>query len=251
MKKMLRKGTILIILPFCFPILANAQEPVLHSNNLQNSDKLITDIEIKQDKIQSMDNNDNFDITANFQTVSFDSNNQTYNEFFDFKQGDSSLLLNQQNQILFSNNNKWYLPNNNLVHIEKIIYRDTLKSSAQYNNGRFSAKTGFYSDNSKLLNNRIFYLQSSLVVLNNRSFNLTVSARLDEQQVDYIKLNGSIFDKPIYTSTLGIVGIYELNKNWQVSGALTATAVNEKFINGQVADQNQYNQALIGTTYSF
>jgi len=248
----LRIGVFFVALASCFSVLANTQQHSLN-NSQQNPTKFKNSTQIEKDNVKpSNDIIDHIDLTLNHQATNFNNSSLADINFFNEGQINSPQWFHQQNQILSSNVKQWYLPQaDNLVHIEKIRYQNTLTSSAQYNNGIFSAKTGFFSDNSTPINNNIFYLQSSLIVLNSHPFNLAVAARFDEQQVNYVNFNGTVFDKPIYTSTLGIIGTYALNKNWYVSGAITATSVNEKFINGQVADQNQYNQAVIGTTYSF
>ena len=250
---MQKKGVVFVIVILCFPVLAKSQQGALNNKNQQNFTKPIKERLKNQDKVDAY-NHMTSGMSLNSQATRIVTSSLTDNELFNTDLINSQQWLNQHNNILPSNAiiNRWYLPeSNSLVHIKKIKYQDTLASSAQYINGRFSAKTGFLSKNSTYSNNSIFYLQSALVVLDSDYFNLSVAARLDEQQVNYLNVNGSLFNKPIYTSTLGIIGTYSLNKNWLVSGGVTTTAVNEKFIHGQIADQNQYNQAIIGTTYSF
>lgn len=253
MKKALIKGMTFVVLTLCFSIFAQTQQQILNNNEQQNITKSMSSIQNnKENSMVSDDVTGSLNIMVNHQVTNLNGSNHSYNDFSDIEPLNYQQWPNQQNQILSSNVNHWYIPqSNNLVHIEKIKYKNTLTSSALYSNGRFSAKTGFFSGNDTQSNHNVFYLQSSLIVLNSRLFNLAVAARFDEQQITFLNLNGSVFDKPIYTSTVGIIGTYALNKNWKISGAFTATAVNEKFINGQVAEQNQYNQALFGTTYSF
>ena len=166
----------------------------------------------------------------------------------------SNIWQSQQNTIISPNMieryNEWQT-NNAVVHIQKIEFNHTLKGSAQYNYGRFSAETGFLSDHSANATSSILYLQSALVVLHYNDFNLAVAARLDEQKKNNFNLNNSDYIAPIYTSSLGFIGSYTINKKWRVTGAITATSVSNNFASSQLVEQNQQNQAMIGTTYSF
>jgi hypothetical protein len=254
MKHALRKGIILTIAILCMPVMAeqgSKKDPDDYSSLHSKSEQGLSE--------QTMTNSNSITATGtstNIQALIFaNDSSATFNGQINNSSEIQRQWQTQQNNIISSNMTahyrKWQEDNNALVRVEKINYQDTLTSKAQYNYGRFSAETGFFSENSAQSSNTIFYLQSSLIVLNLSSFNLAVAARLDEQNIDYYNLNGVLADKPVYTSTLGIVGTYSLNKRWHVTGAVTTTSANENFINGQVADQNQYNQAVIGTTYSF
>jgi len=160
----------------------------------------------------------------------------------------------QQNTIItpdmIGHYNKWQ-DNNAVVHIQKIKFDHTIRGSAQYNYGRFSAETGFLSDNNTNATSSILYLQSALVVLHYNDFNLAVAARLDEQKKNNFNFNNINDIAPVYTSSLGFVGSYTINKKWRVTGAITATSVSNNFTSSQLVEQNQQNQAMIGTTYSF
>ncbi len=140
------------------------------------------------------------------------------------------------------------------VLLQQTTYNETLSSSALYNYGGFSAETGFVNDNSEQSSGTKFYLQSSLVILNNQHFNIAVSARLDsldKQNINYFNTNNSFLYEPSFSSTLGIVGSYSLTKKWTLTGAVTATAVNENALENQTFNSKRYNMAVIGTTYSF
>jgi len=171
--------------------------------------------------------------------------------------------------------NTWFWNQNNQnLHIKKVahvlqkeanIYGNTWlgeykyfnteeQVNAVYFNGRFSAQTGYLTENNEASK---FFVQSSYIVFANYKFNVAVTAKietLDTEQVNYyygrMRPNRHISDTNT-NATLGLIGTYELNSNWTIIGALTSTALADDIADSPLIEQNKYNMALIGTTYSF
>jgi len=126
--------------------------------------------------------------------------------------------------------------------------------NAAYINGRFSANTGYLTENNEAAK---FYLQSSYVVFTNYKFNLTVTAKIESLDTERVQhyygvISPNLDISKINTNaTLGLVGTYELSSKWTIIGALTSTALADDIADSPLIEHNKYNMALIGTTYSF
>jgi len=196
------------------------------------------------------------------------------------KDNDSSVSISikSNNNIAILTNSKlntWFWNQNNqnlqIKKVATILQKDTNtygdirlgeykyynteeQVNAVYFNGRFSAQTGYLTENNEASK---FFVQSSYIVFTNYKFNVAVTAKietLDTELVQYyygkIRPNQHISDTNT-NATLGLIGTYELNSNWTIIGALTSTALADGIADSPLVEQNKYNMALIGTTYSF
>ncbi len=129
--------------------------------------------------------------------------------------------------------------------------------NASYQIGRFSAETGFLNDVSNESDGGKFYLRGSFIVLAGNKFNLSITAKveaLDDDLVNYyygVKgVETYIVDSSTNTS-LGLIGTYSLSPNWKIIGAVSSTALGDEIAESPLMEEDNYNMALIGTTYSF
>jgi hypothetical protein len=186
-------------------------------------------------------------------------------------------LSDENNTALFSNKdlNSWFWDQNNQnLQIKSIgtslpqqanNYSETntevhnqvnteKQVNAAYINGRFSAQTGYLTDNNEAAK---FFVQSSYVVFTNYKFNIAVTAKieaLDTKSVqDYYGVLSTNLNVPDTSTnaTLGLIGTYELSPKWTIIGALTSTALADDIADSPLIEHNKYNMALIGTSYSF
>jgi len=186
-------------------------------------------------------------------------------------------LSNENNSTLFTNKdlNSWFWDQNNQnLQIKNIgtllpqqaninsdinteVYNQInpeKQVNAAYINGRFSAQTGYLTDNNEAAK---FFVQSSYVVFTNYKFNIAVTAKieaLDTERVQnyygVLSTNLNISDTST-NATLGLIGTYELSPKWTIIGALTSTALSDDIADSPLIENNKYNMALIGTSYSF
>ncbi|MFT5758275.1 MAG: outer membrane scaffolding protein for murein synthesis (MipA/OmpV family) [Alteromonadaceae bacterium] len=145
---------------------------------------------------------------------------------------------------------------------EQYLYSDTTQTTdenteqvnAAYINGRFSANTGYLTENNEAAK---FFVQSSYVVFTNYKFNLTVTAKIEALDTERVQHYYGVISPNLHISdtntnaTLGLVGTYELSPKWTIIGSLTSTALADDIADSPLVEHKKYNMALIGTTYSF
>ena len=105
------------------------------------------------------------------------------------------------------------------------------------------------------------YLQTSYVIASFRSLDIALSAKIEQLDTSTATYYYPIDPKQLATqyvigpdvtsTTLGIIGNYQLTNNWSIIGALTTTTVgDETRVTTPSADELAH-MALIGATYSF
>jgi outer membrane scaffolding protein for murein synthesis (MipA/OmpV family) len=167
----------------------------------------------------------------------------------------SQWFWQQNNQNLQIKNIGYDLQNVESIHSSVAqTTAATEQVNAAYINGRFSANTGYLTENNEAAK---FFLQSSYVVFTNYKFNLTVTAKieaLDTERVQhyYGAISPELDISEMNTNaSLGLVGTYQLSPKWTIIGSLTSTALADDIADSPLVEHNKYNMALIGTTYSF
>lgn len=137
-------------------------------------------------------------------------------------------------------------------------YNSTMTGiNASYQIGRFSAETGFLNDISNESDGGKFYLRGSFIVLSSDKFNLSITAKVEALDDDLVDYYYGTKNREIYTSdsstnaTLGVIGTYSLNHQWKIIGAVSSTTLGDEIAESPLIEDNNYNMALIGTTYSF
>jgi outer membrane scaffolding protein for murein synthesis (MipA/OmpV family) len=194
--------------------------------------------------------------SANIDSNSFIRSNNK-NSLAIFTDSKLSQWFWQQNNQNLQIKNIGYAPqkvDNSYSSAAQITDDTSEQVNAAYINGRFSANTGYLTENNEAAK---FFLQSSYVVFTNYKFNLTVTAKieaLDTERVQhyYGAISPELDISELNTNaTLGLVGTYELSPKWTIIGSLTSTALADDIADSPLIERNKYNMALIGTTYSF
>lgn len=199
------------------------------------------------------------------------------NSVIDIEDNVSGELSNEGNQTLFTNKdlNTWFWAQNNqnfqIKNIGSVFQKqvsnfsytatevynqtDTEKQvNAAYINGRFSAQTGYLIDQNEAAK---FFVQSSYLVFTNYKLNITVTAKIEALDTERVQHYYGVINPNVHISdtntnaTLGLIGTYELSPKWTIIGALTSTALANDIADSPLIEHNNYNMALIGTTYSF
>ena len=199
------------------------------------------------------------------------------NSVIDIEDNVSGELSNEGNQTLFTNKdlNTWFWAQNNqnfqIKNIGSVFQKqvsnfsytatevynqtDTEKQvNAAYINGRFSAQTGYLIDQNEAAK---FFVQSSYLVFTNYKLNITVTAKIEALDTERVQHYYGVINPNVHISdtntnaTLGLIGTYELSPKWTIIGAQTSTALANDIADSPLIEHNNYNMALIGTTYSF
>ena len=130
--------------------------------------------------------------------------------------------------------------------------------NASYHNGRFSAQTGIYSQSTNLTESGQIYLQSSYQFIQHEKFNIAVTAKLEaldnQMMQSYIGLSKlsehtSLLKQSHTNASVSIETQFNINKNWQITGAIISTAFEHSPDN--VVETNNSHMALFSTSYSF
>ncbi|REL28243.1 hypothetical protein DXX93_17820 [Thalassotalea euphylliae] len=118
-----------------------------------------------------------------------------------------------------------------------------------------SATTGSANEHS------MAYLQTSYVIASFRSLDIALSAKIEQLDTTtatyYYPIDPKqlatqyVIRKDITSTTLGIIGNYQLTPNWSIIGALTTTTVGDETRLTTPSADDLAHMALIGATYSF
>lgn len=131
--------------------------------------------------------------------------------------------------------------------------------NAAYKTGMFSSEFGYVSDISDESEGAKFYAQASYTMLATPKYSLTVAAKveaLDEDLVKYYysgnEANGDRYYADSTTNvTLALIGTYNISEKWKVIAAVSATSLGDEIEDSPLVEDDAYNMALLGATYSF
>ena len=126
-----------------------------------------------------------------------------------------------------------------------------------YQLGRLSTETG-YSQQEQWHQKRFkTFIHSTYNVLHRGRFDLSLTASFESTQVQhnlapvFEPYNKTQNNNQTISTTLGIIGSFDLTEHWSVIGAFTASQINNEQLNSDSQQKHQRNIAIIGTTYSF
>ena len=120
----------------------------------------------------------------------------------------------------------------------------------EFKQGRFSTEVGYLTDVSDESEGSKMYAQVGYTFLANRTYTLTAIGKiesLDEDMVGYYYGN----NESTTNATLGLVGTYKFSNQWAMIGAVTATSLGDEIGDSAIVEEDSYNMALVGVTYSF
>mgnify|MGYP003663480781 FL=1 len=158
---------------------------------------------------------------------------------------------------LYSLKNSYILsPNYTPLLSAQLLLANAVKNDL-YQLGRLSTETG-YSDQEQLYQKHFrVFIRSAYNVLHHGKFDLSLTASFESRQAQHSltpvlePFNKSPNNEQTSSTTLGIIGSYDLSKHWSLVGAFTSSQINNENINSGLQQKHQLNIAIIGTTYSF
>ncbi|WDE04885.1 MipA/OmpV family protein [Thalassomonas viridans] len=145
------------------------------------------------------------------------------------------------------------------------LEKQVLKSNRQqplpqlnvsYQGERLSVKSGFLTEPLEHNQGNKFFLQGSYSIWSFNRFDISVTAKIETLDKDIIQSyypveNNHIKINELSTNkTLGLIGTFALGSRWKMIGAITTTTIGSE-ITSPLIENNTFNMALIGTTYSF
>ncbi|NMP30289.1 MipA/OmpV family protein [Thalassotalea sp. M1531] len=119
-----------------------------------------------------------------------------------------------------------------------------------YRRGKFASEVGYLSDVSDESDGAKFYVQASYTFLANRTYTLTAMGKIESQDEDLV---GYYYgnNESATNATIGLIGTYKLSDRWSLLGAVTATSLGDEIADSPIVEDDSYNMALVGATYSF
>jgi hypothetical protein len=155
-----------------------------------------------------------------------------------------NLTANFSSAIFTSYANEFSLTNANIV-------------SAGYQYGNFSAETGIVNEQMISIDGERLYLQGAYQILSFEKFSLSVAAKvetIDSQLLSYDAFHHepAIQQNNTINSSLGLIGKYQLTKQWSVVGTLSASSLNNHSeTHNAPLPLIDNSMAVIGTRYTF
>ncbi|WDD99583.1 MipA/OmpV family protein [Thalassomonas actiniarum] len=128
--------------------------------------------------------------------------------------------------------------------------------NVSYQGKRLSVQTGFSTERLEHDQGNKFFLQGSYSLWSFNNFDIAVTAKIETLDKDIIQSyypveNTTLEINQLSTNkTLGLIGTFDLSSRWKMIGAITTTSIGSE-ITSPLIENNTFNMALIGTTYSF
>lgn len=161
---------------------------------------------------------------------------------------------------LYSLKNNYILTPNDTPLLSNQRLMTSVVENELYQLGRFSAETGY--SRTSALNEQNFkaYIHSAYSLVHKGRFDLSVTASLQRINTSPTQYGlASALPSQLNTAnsanatstTLGVIGSFDLTKRWSLISALTVSHLNYQDSNYGPLKENKRNMALIGTTYAF
>ena len=128
--------------------------------------------------------------------------------------------------------------------------------NVSYRGERLSVKSGFLTERLEHNQGNKFFLQGSYSIWSFNNFDISVTAKIETLDKDIIQSyypvenTVSELNELSTNKTLGLIGTFALGSRWKMIGAITTTSIGSE-ITSPLIENNTFNMALIGTTYSF
>jgi len=128
--------------------------------------------------------------------------------------------------------------------------------NVSYQGERLSVKSGFFTERLEHNQGNKFFLQGSYSLWSFNNFDISVTAKIETLDKDIIQsyypveITASEINELSTNKTLGLIGTFALGSRWKMIGAITTTTIGSE-ITSPLIENNTFNMALIGTTYSF
>jgi len=133
--------------------------------------------------------------------------------------------------------------------------------NAMFTFGNFQTIAKIRTNNENLLSNNSISITGYYNFYTKESFTLSVKANLNTlnsgdiasyyNQIDYKTVNSDIFSNQATNHSFGIVGTLQLTPNWQASGELSTTSLDNQVEQSPFIKKNSVQMAQIKTSYSF
>ncbi|WDE12386.1 MipA/OmpV family protein [Thalassomonas haliotis] len=145
--------------------------------------------------------------------------------------------------------------------LEKQVLQDNTAQplsqlNVSYQGKRLSVQSGFLTERLEHDLGNKFFLQGSYSIWSFNNFDISVTAKIETLDKDIIQSYYPVEDTALEINelstnkTLGLIGTFDLSSRWKMIGAITTTSIGSQ-ITSPLIENNTFNMALIGTTYSF
>lgn len=160
---------------------------------------------------------------------------------------------------LYSLKNNYVLSSRSQMLNEEDFLVPNLAQQTLFQYGRFRTETGYNSTNN-LNHKRVkSFLHGAYSLVNFGRFNLSVTASIESMEGSQNELqvkplpttNAYTSALPTTSTTIGVIGSFDLTNHWSVVGAITTSHVASTKDDFTLLNQSEQKVALIGTTYSF
>ena len=178
-----------------------------------------------------------------------------------FNNNDSSTWLWNPNSIAFRPD-AMSMPK--ASDINPLEYTFSLKNQIQFQHLNVSYQRSGLSITSGILTQRDenttgnkFFLQGSYSLWSLNNFDISVTAKIETLDKNIVKNyypvenNAANINELSTNKTLGLIGTFAIGDNWKMIGAITTTSVDSKITKSPLIENNNFNMAVIGASYSF
>lgn len=175
---------------------------------------------------------------------------------------DKNLIIKPWLQLSAGSQEQLKLDGSMIPPFEASIQGDAKQTmNAMFTFGNFQTVAKIQTNNENLLSGNSISITGYYNFYTKESFTLSVKANLNTlnsgdvasyyNQVDYKAPNSDIFSKQATNHSFGIVGTLRLSPNWQASGELSTTSLDNQIEQSPFIKKNSVQMAQIKTSYSF
>jgi hypothetical protein len=175
---------------------------------------------------------------------------------------DRNLVIKPWLQLSAGSQEQVNIDGSTIPPFESPIQGDTKQSmNAMFTFGNFQTVAKIQTNNENLFSGNSISITGYYNFYTKESFTLSVKANLKTlnsgdvasyyHQVDYKVPNSDIFSSQATNHSFGIVGTLRLSPNWQASGELSTTSLDNQIEQSPFIKKNSVQMAQIKTSYSF